>query len=89
MKTIEMTTCKIHMPVGTTKEQVETMLGSQGQIATFVDNHEVGSSKYSFAVVDLPQSLLGNLSENSLVTSIDLLNSFSLPKRGVDCSPQG
>lgn len=94
MANIEMSTCKLHLPLGTTREQVEALLEKhtkQGTIATFVAEHEVGCNKYSFAVVDVPESILSSLAESKLVSSLDPMKSFAMPafEECAACPPTG
>jgi len=92
MATIEMTTCKLHLPLGTTKEQVETLLANltnQGSVANFNPEHEVGAAKYAFAVVDVPESILPALGEKVLF--LDRMKSFAMPayEECASCPPSG
>ena len=75
-----MTTCKLIFDVGAmTEEGLATMLRkhtSQFSVATFQESIQIGNKRISFAVVDIPDSVVAKVSDEPLVKSIDFMAGY-------------
>ncbi len=90
LKMIEFTTCKLVFPAGTTKEQIEALLGKHTKefsIANFYAEAEMGCNKVAYAVVDVPEKAVHELYNESIVRHVDLMTSYvRRPSNAEDCS---
>ena len=88
-----MTTFKLVLNEGTTKEQLYDLLKKRAEffeIVNFYANQQIGRNKVSYAMVDLPQECIFNLSKDKIIKNIERIESSGMrPSDSEDCGGGG
>ena len=72
-------TCKLVFPEGTSRQKVEELLSKHSGecvVINFYDDAEMGCNKVAYAVVDVPEAIVHDLYNESLVRHVDLMTTY-------------